>query len=462
VTSPRAAWLAGCLLLLGTPAWSDVGLDLAVDRPTLLQGETLTARVGFTNTGGDPVTLVLPFSIFSVLLTFEVRADGSPEALPPPKFEGPGMGGEEATLAPGERREAPYDLTEMAPLLPSGHYTIRAHYAADGQTADSPEVGVAIEAPSGTATDAFALYRRALLAAERTDVLERAQELVDRFPASRYRPLARLLLLDNFRGLREWLRVIDQATVLEHEGGLSPGERAQVARVRRTAEETLAGGAPCQTSAECDDAVACTDDSCDGGRCRHALVHARCADGDACNGTELCDPAHGCVGGTPVVCTDDGNVCTDDVCDPATGRCGRPNTAACDDGSPCTADRCADGTCVSAAAGGYDGALCELDQLLATPPCGAEPLPRKLQNVLAKQVAKAKPLLDRAHRATKPTKVAKALKGADRSLAAISAAIKKATKSKKTKLSATCAAALGDAVEHSRRLVRGLRSLGVS
>jgi hypothetical protein len=161
------------------------------------------------------------------------------------------------------------------------------------------------------------------------------------------------------------------------------------------------------------------------------------------------------------VCTDDGNVCTDDVCDPATGRCGRPNTAPCDDGSLCTADRCADGICVSAAAGGYEGALCELDQLLTTRPCGAEPLPRSLHNVLAKQVAKAKPLLERARRATRPRKVAKALTGADRCLAAISAAIKRATNPKKTRLSASCAAALGNAVEHSRGLVRGLRSLDV-
>ncbi len=459
MTASRAAWLAGCLLLLNnTPAWSDVGLDLALDYLTLLEGETLTARVGFTNTGGAPVTLVLPASVFSALLTFEVRADGSLEALAPGQFEGRGTAGEEVTLAVGERREAPYDLTQTYPLLASGHYTIRAHYAAGDLTADSPEVGVTIEAPSGDAADAFALYRRALLAAERTDVIERAQELVDRFPASRYRPLARLLQLDNFRGLRQWLRVIDQATVLEHEGGLSPAERARVARVWKTAEETLAGGAPCLTSAECDDAVACTDDSCDAGRCRHAPAHMRCDDGDACNGTELCDPAQGCVGGTLIVCTDDGNVCTDDVCDPATGRCGRPNTAPCDDGSPCTADRCADGTCVSAAAGGYEGALCELDQLLTARPCGAEPLPRSLKNVLAKQVAKAKPLLDRARSATKPRKVAKALKGADRCLAAISAAIKRATRTKKTKLSASCAAALGDAVEHSRRLVQGLRS----
>jgi len=45
--------------------------------------------------------------------------------------------------------------------------------------------------------------------------------------------------------------------VLEGEGGLSPAERASVARIRKIAEETLAGGAPCQTAAECDDAVAC-------------------------------------------------------------------------------------------------------------------------------------------------------------------------------------------------------------
>jgi hypothetical protein len=56
----------------------------------------------------------------------------------------------------------------------------------------------------------------------------------------------------------------------------------------------------------------------------------------------------------------------------------------------------------------------------------------------------------------------KALKCADRSLAAIAAAIKKATKSNKAKPTASCDAALGDAVEHSRRLAQGLGSLGVS
>jgi hypothetical protein len=450
----RSCWALGCLLFASS-AWAGLTLDLRLDHPTRLEGETITARVGFMNDGTAPLTLTIPGSTTSYLLRFELRPEGSTVPLASAKFEGPGTGGDEVTLAAGERREADYDLTRAYVLLAAGRYDLAAQYVSADVSSDRVTTAVVITVPSGEDSDAYTLYRRAMLAAERTDVIDRAQALVAQFPQSRYRPLAHLLLLDNFRGLQRWREAVDVAQVLESEGGLSPGEQEQVRWVRKIAEDAIANGA-CDTTDQCDDGVGCTDDVCDAQQCKHTAVHARCRDANACNGTELCDPAHGCVGGTPIVCTDDGNVCTDDVCDPATGQCGRPNTAACDDGSPCTADRCADGACVSAAVGGYEGALCELDQLLATPPCGAEPLPQGLQHALAKHVAKAKPLLERARRATKPRKVAKALKGADRNLAAISAAIKRATKTGKTKLSATCAAALGDAVEHSRLLVRGL------
>jgi slime mold repeat-containing protein len=69
----------------------------------------------------------------------------------------------------------------------------------------------------------------------------------------------------------------------------------------------------------CDDGNACTTgDACLGGICGGTAV--TCSDGDACNGIETCDPALGCVPGTPVVC-DDGDPCTADSCDPATGLC---------------------------------------------------------------------------------------------------------------------------------------------
>jgi hypothetical protein len=45
-----------------------------------------------------------------------------------------------------------------------------------------------------------------------------------------------------------------------------------------------------------------------------------CADGDGCNGKELCDGQGACVAGLPVEC-DDGDECTMDTCEPASGAC---------------------------------------------------------------------------------------------------------------------------------------------
>jgi len=72
----------------------------------------------------------------------------------------------------------------------------------------------------------------------------------------------------------------------------------------------------CFMDATCDDANACTADSCNRGVCVNAPLP--CDDHDACNGVETCDPATGCVAGTALVC-DDGDPCTTDSCDPAAG-----------------------------------------------------------------------------------------------------------------------------------------------
>lgn len=50
-----------------------------------------------------------------------------------------------------------------------------------------------------------------------------------------------------------------------------------------------------------------------------------------------------------VVCTNDGNPCTEDVCNPATGTCGIPRTGtSCNDGKYCNgADQCDNGVCTT-------------------------------------------------------------------------------------------------------------------
>jgi hypothetical protein len=101
-------------------------------------------------------------------------------------------------------------------------------------------------------------------------------------------------------------------------------------------------------TAPCDDGLFCTGtDTCSGGSCQH--TGDPCAGGPECNNVcnevgDNCDVAPG------TLCTDDGNVCTDDQCDGA-GACGHPNnTAPCDDGLFCTVnDTCESGVCQGSA-----------------------------------------------------------------------------------------------------------------
>ncbi len=142
-------------------------------------------------------------------------------------------------------------------------------------------------------------------------------------------------------------------------------------------EQTCVPGAP----VVCDDAVACTDDTCneDAGACAFAPNDGRCTataggrcdadsdcqyptctavtcvagpcetamcSGDTCVRTGLCGGGEMCCGGScaPAGC-DDGNPCTDDSC--GGGGCvNAPNTNACSDGNLCTiGDQCSLGEC---------------------------------------------------------------------------------------------------------------------
>ncbi len=83
----------------------------------------------------------------------------------------------------------------------------------------------------------------------------------------------------------------------------------------------------CVTAAQCDDGNPCTTDACDTltGACTATAVPnlTPCADGNVCNGAEVCMTG-ACQSGTPLVCVD-GNECTQDgICDPTLG-CQHPN-----------------------------------------------------------------------------------------------------------------------------------------
>ena len=86
----------------------------------------------------------------------------------------------------------------------------------------------------------------------------------------------------------------------------------------------------------CDDANACTTDTCDYTLgCQHAAVE--CDDGNLCDGDETCDETLGCQEGTPLEC-DNEDVCDGtETCDPTNG---------CQDGTPleCDNEDVCDGT----------------------------------------------------------------------------------------------------------------------
>lgn len=97
----------------------------------------------------------------------------------------------------------------------------------------------------------------------------------------------------------------------------------------------------------CDDSNACTSgEMCVGTECLGGSPVNCPPDGDLCT-VESCEPAVGCIS-VPVGC-DDGNPCTDDSCDPGTGDClHTPVTdgVSCDDDADdCVARTCQSGVC---------------------------------------------------------------------------------------------------------------------
>ena len=92
----------------------------------------------------------------------------------------------------------------------------------------------------------------------------------------------------------------------------------------------------------CNDNVPCTQDRCDEelNRCVSTRRDTLCNDGLFCNGPEVCTPS-GCQGGTPPNCND-GVPCTQDVCDELQLSCvNTPNNQLCSNGQFCDGvERC--------------------------------------------------------------------------------------------------------------------------
>lgn len=136
----------------------------------------------------------------------------------------------------------------------------------------------------------------------------------------------------------------------------------------------------CTVSADCDDALDCTQDYCEEatGVCEHVPVNFLCANSDTnpC-ALQLCIPLMGCVPEVDsvngIMCVsgdacalqalcydghcevsverdcDDGNICTSDYCNPTLGCVHDNNGNVCNDGSDYTSgDVCASGVCMGA------------------------------------------------------------------------------------------------------------------
>ncbi|MCH8147332.1 MAG: S8 family serine peptidase, partial [Planctomycetes bacterium] len=103
--------------------------------------------------------------------------------------------------------------------------------------------------------------------------------------------------------------------------------------------ETCHATLDCQsgTAVNCNDGVGCTDDSCNEGTdsCDNIANNANCDNGLFCDGAETCHLTLDCQSGTAVNC-DDGVACTDDSCNEGTDSCDNiANNANCDNGVFC-------------------------------------------------------------------------------------------------------------------------------
>ncbi|MFO0708881.1 MAG: hypothetical protein U0353_03530 [Sandaracinus sp.] len=138
-------------------------------------------------------------------------------------------------------------------------------------------------------------------------------------------------------------------------------------------EHCVGGRCMAGTALDCDDLVACTADTCSGGRCEHAPLDARCT---AMAGGS-CDPMADCQYPTctAATCTPTAGACQEAHCEGATcvrsTLCGGGQqccggacvTLGCDDTDPCTADACAPGGCAHTA---ISGVACTLPHAAGT------------------------------------------------------------------------------------------------
>ncbi len=94
-------------------------------------------------------------------------------------------------------------------------------------------------------------------------------------------------------------------------------------------------GGPCTEDSQCNDALACTFDSCDRElrRCRTIPDDSLCADSSFCNGRETCVLRVGCTASAVVTCQDDDS-CTLDRCVESTKACEHAPRDVDGDGDP--------------------------------------------------------------------------------------------------------------------------------
>jgi len=108
---------------------------------------------------------------------------------------------------------------------------------------------------------------------------------------------------------------------------------------------------PAHEGQGCDDGALCTkSDVCKAGKCAgvDAGVTQKCDDGDKCTALGTC-VGGSCAAGSAITCND-ANACTDDSCESKTGCLFKNNANVCDDGLVCSAnDSCQGGACKAGA-----------------------------------------------------------------------------------------------------------------
>ena len=155
----------------------------------------------------------------------------------------------------------------------------------------------------------------------------------------------------------------DAATGCKWVGNSAPCDDNDKCTTGDTCKNGACGkGTPLDVVKVCDDKNACTDDVCDAAKgCVNNPTTKPCDDGNICTENDTCKDSK-CAGGGAKAC-DDGKPCTNDLCDPKTGDCSwSANTGACDDGDACTdKDTCAQGKCAGGAKVCDDNNPCTTD-----------------------------------------------------------------------------------------------------